>query len=249
MAYQISVESFSGPLDKLLELIEGKKMDITKISMAAVTADFLKYIEKLKKEIAAQGAGEEGSEDASLRILADFLVVAAHLILIKSKAILPEMETSPEEEEEMRDLEERLKIYSEVKPMILTLKNFWGTTDQSFSRGMFLGVSPVFYPPQGLRPEAMAASLEELLKTLGSFTLDEEKIKKQIFTLEGKIREISERISLSIVKFSEMIVSKSREEAVVLFLALLQLLKDRQLSANQGDVFGEIIIERREVNL
>lgn len=242
MEYQVKMESFSGPLDKLLELIEGKKMDIARISLAAVTADFLKYVDELKGSINKEmtHADDDNVEDESLRILADFLVVAAQLILIKSKAILPDMEVSQEEEEGMYDLEKRLKIYSEIKPMIAALRDFWISSEQSFSRQMFLGVGPVFFPPKNLELAQMMASLDLILRSLGSFNLEEEKIKKQVFTLEEKIKEISERISLSITKFSEVIVSKTKEEAVILFLALLHLLRDNKLSASQTSDFGEI---------
>ena len=109
--YQVKVLDFAGPMEKLLELIEAKKLDITRISLAEVTADFLKYIHSLTKTDKTQTGAEDFSVSqrsvgvsprlvgVSPRVLADFLVVASQLILIKSKAILPDVELSEEEEE------------------------------------------------------------------------------------------------------------------------------------------------------
>ena len=102
MLYELKLETYQGPLDKLLELVEGKKLEITKISLADVTADFLNFLKKLE------------SEGANHSLIADFLVVASKLILIKSKVLLPALTLSEEEESDIHDLEARLKIYAEL---------------------------------------------------------------------------------------------------------------------------------------
>jgi len=84
MKYEVRLEKFNGPLDRLLELIEARQLEITQINLAEVTGDFLKYIESL------------GSE-AGVDVFADFLVVAGKLILIKSKALLPNLDLTEEE--------------------------------------------------------------------------------------------------------------------------------------------------------
>jgi segregation and condensation protein A len=242
--YEIKTGAFSGPLEKLLELIEEKKMDITGISMAEVTADFLLYVNTLKDEAQkAETSPDEDTKTLALRMLADFLVVAAQLILIKSKALLPNLELSPEEEEGINDLERRLKIYSQLKPMFALVKNSWLESTQMYSRTMLTSIDPVFYPPKNIKPSDMATSLGKLLNTLGSLFLDRETIKKQLFSLEDKIIEVTKKITQGISKFSEIIGKKKKDEVIILFLALLHLLRENTFSVSQTGLFDEIHIE------
>jgi len=242
--YQVKTEAFSGPLEKLLELIEEKKMDITQISLAAVTADFLSHIESLKiMAESSQREEEDEKKTLSLRILADFLVVAAQLILIKSKALLPEIVLSQEEEEGIYDLEKRLRIYSQLRPMFALVKNTWTQSDQMYSRTMLTSISPVFYPPKNIKKQDLQSALGKLLNTLGSLFLDKETIKKQLFSLEDKIMEVSKKIMQGVSKFSEIIGKKKKEEIIILFLALLHLLRENYFAVSQKKLFEEINIE------
>ena len=108
MNYELRIEKFSGPIEKLLELIEEKKLEITELNLAEATADFLNYIKKI--------------ENIEPRLLADFVVVVAKLLLIKSKALLPNLQLTEEEEKDIKDLENRLKIYRQFKPAIDHIK-------------------------------------------------------------------------------------------------------------------------------
>lgn len=98
--FNIKTEQFSGPLDLLLRLIEERNLQITDISLSNVTNEYLEYIKQA---------------ESSTNELADFLVIASTLILIKSKAILPTLELSSEETEEILDLKERLILYKIFK--------------------------------------------------------------------------------------------------------------------------------------
>src|SRR3989344_8157637 len=100
--FEVKSEAFNGPMAKLLELIEEKQLEITRVNLATVTADFIKYIESL---------GEAVMPD----ILSDFIVVASRLLLIKSKVLLPNLELTQDEEGDILDLEHRLRIYREYK--------------------------------------------------------------------------------------------------------------------------------------
>src|SRR4051812_15045342 len=101
--YELKIGEFSGPLEKLLELIEAQKMDVSEVSMAKVTDDFLKYLETLKDPDSAIAVFP-----ADLRVLADFISIASRLIFLKSKYLLPGLALSDEEEADIKDLEERL---------------------------------------------------------------------------------------------------------------------------------------------
>ncbi len=116
MDYSLALETYQGPLDKLLELIEEKKLAITELALAEVTSDFLSYVEELQKK-------EAGS--VKLGFLADFLVIASKLLLIRSKALLPSLTLTEEEKEDIHDLETRLKVYQELKHAQRHVKQAW----------------------------------------------------------------------------------------------------------------------------
>src|ERR1700691_5014627 len=115
--YELKMGEFSGPLEKLLELIEAQKMDVSEVSMARVTDDFLKYLEALKTSGLADAVADGMALDAldkvrlDLRVLADFISVASRLIFLKSKYLLPGLALTDEEEADIKDLESRLQIY------------------------------------------------------------------------------------------------------------------------------------------
>ncbi len=240
--YQITLESFSGPLEKLLELIEQKKLDITSISLAEVTADFIAYTQELKKAYEEQAVQGENAE--SLRIYAqsvsDFLVVASQLILIKSRALLPQLELSGDEEGETFDLERQLQLYGDMKPVFAELKKFWAGSERSFARDYLRTVQPVFYPPSGLTLAQMQEALERITNTLGTLVREEQKIERQIVTLEEKIKDLSDRVLQGVQKFSSLVSEKTKHETIVIFLALLHLLRDRRVHARQEGQFGDI---------
>src|ERR1700679_4087675 len=119
MEYQLKLDNFSGPLEKLLELIEAQKMDVSEVSMARVTDAFLKYLEALKTSNLLADAAEEMALDKArldLRVLADFIPVASRLIFLKSKYLLPGLVLTDEEEADIKDLEDRLRRYQDLKP-------------------------------------------------------------------------------------------------------------------------------------
>jgi segregation and condensation protein A len=238
--YQVRTEVYSGPLEKLLELIEEKKLDINQVSLAKVTADFLSYVESIKSEI------EQNPEKKtqSLRILADFLVVASQLILIKSKSLLPNLILSEEEESSIHELENRLKIYSQLKPMFNLTKKQWTQSQVLYSRPMLLSWPKIFYPPKKISLEMLSQSLQKLINSLGTLIIEQETIKKQLFTLEDKIMEVTKKITQGISRFSQIISNKAKEEIIVLFLALLHLLRENAFVAKQEKLFDDISIEK-----
>ncbi len=238
--YQVQTEQFSGPLEKLLELIEAKKLDITTISLAEVTNDFLSYIETVRN----QESSLSEIDGFSPRILSDFLVVASHLVLIKSKELLPDISFTQDEQEEIVDLERRLKIYSALKPLFLLVRSSWQTASPSFSREYLKDIPPVFYPPALLTKEQLEHALGSLLQSLGSLVLETEHIEKQLINLEEKITELSVKITNGLSRFSQATSQSSRGELIVLFLALLHLLRDQTVRVQQEGLFGEISMEK-----
>src|SRR5574343_317549 len=104
MAFQLKTESFEGPLELLLSLIEDKKLHVSEISLAQVTEEYLQYLGNF-----TEVPGEQRVTTLSDR--SQFVAVAATLILIKARSLLPTMELSDEETESIDDLTERLRLY------------------------------------------------------------------------------------------------------------------------------------------
>ncbi|MDP3947211.1 MAG: segregation/condensation protein A [bacterium] len=231
--YELKLEQFTGPMDKLLELIEEQKLEITEISLAKVTADFLAYTKTLLNV-------ERG-------ILADFLVVAAKLLLIKSKALLPNIELTLEEKGDIRDLEGRLQLYKEFKAGASELEKLWAKRTPIYSRPLFMNRPAVFYPPADLTISWIVKALDQLARTLKEAMPEAQSIRRAIITLEEKIAELGRRITAGMSEsFKNIAGNRSREEIIVLFLALLHLAKDRLLRIDQHDHFADIIITKLE---
>ncbi len=237
MNYELKLEQFSGPIEKLLELIEEKKMEITELSLAEVTADFLNYLNGLKND-----NGEEGGIDP--RILADFIVVASHLLLIKSKALLPSLQLTTEEEESIKDLQSRLNFYQQFKPAIGHLKKLWEQNHISISRPLFAGRPAVFYPAENIRVEELRKIVKEIFENFQQLSVKSQTIKSSLITLEEKIEEIMNRLGPDL-SFDKLKKEKPRSEIVVLFLALLHLLTRQLIKVEQKNKFSNIMIEKK----
>ena len=172
--YELKIEQFSGPIEKLLELIEAKKMEITELNIAEVTADFLDYLKKIEK--------------THPRILADFVVVAAALILIKSKALLPGLPLNTEEEADIKNLENRLRRYSEFKPAIIILKNLYEQRNFSVSRSLFFNRQPIFYPAKNIDIPSLHNSLNDVFEIFKQYNIETQTIESSLIKLEEKNR-------------------------------------------------------------
>jgi segregation and condensation protein A len=236
MAYELKLEQFSGPIEKLLELIEAEKLEITELSLAQVTADFLAYLPTVEK--VAPG------------ILADFLVVASRLLLIKSKALLPELVLEEEEEQEIKDLERRLKIYQKFKAARNYLKNLWQEQPIIFSREFLAyGISCLpagrsFYPPKNLKPIDLKNALDGILKELQKFIYETKEFKLEVVNLAEKMTEFLKRFkTVQKISFHKITDSQSRKEIITYFLVILHLIKDHLVQVQQDKHFSEITIE------
>lgn len=230
--YHFKLEEFEGPLDLLLSLIEDQKMDITKVSLARVADQFIEYVNS--------EAGLKPEE------MADFLVIAAKLLFIKSKALLPGLEIA---DEEGSDLEKQLKIYKEYREASLKIREMLKQKHFMFSRLKPIQVfTPKFAPPVDLKPAIMAVLFSKVLLRLEPIVnLPQTMIKKTI-SLRDKIRHISDLIfsKLTLSFRSLLSAGGDRTEMIVSFLAVLELVKQRTVEVEQTELFAEINIKRIE---
>jgi len=226
--YELKLETFQGPLDKLLELIEAKELEITRLSLAEVTADFLEYVRSLG-EIAP-------------RALADFIAVAARLILIKSQALLPHLELTEEEEEDIADLERRLKLYREFRNAERHIGERWGNRT-AYAREYLLELPKGFYLSEKVSPKDLRNAIERMYEELQSFIPKTDEAEMKLVSLEEMIEEMIRRVS-DVIKttFTELSEGREKSEIIVLFLALLHLLKESTIDIEQEELFAEIHI-------
>lgn len=232
MAYHFRLEKFEGPLDLLLALIEKEKLSITQVSLAQVADQFLAHI--------------RDERSTSLANLASFLSVAARLLLIKSRALLPVLHFSDDEEEAMEDLEYRLKAYKLFRQIAEKLGELFITSRSAYARENFFEVQTVFYPPKGLTKEVLRDHFSDVLGGIPVFEILPEKEIAAVITLEEKVlllqQSLSKRAESS---FAEMVgTTGDRVEIIVSFLALLELIKQRFIFVEQTGFFSEIRIKR-----
>ncbi len=234
--YHFQLTLFEGPLDLLLQLIEEKQLEITNISLAEVADQFMEHITN----------SPPPPED-----LADFLIIACKLILIKSMALLPKTESSTESEieiEETEDLAYRLSIYKSFKNIALSLKDRESKGLRSFRRETI--ESEKFIKPilvQGIMiTELTEAFIKILNETIESIDIiDLPRIK---FSISEKMEQIITLISQKRhLNLSELInKSTKKAEIITIFLAILNLIKEDKILVQQSVLFGEIALHLRE---
>jgi segregation and condensation protein A len=234
--YEVHTALFDGPLDLLLHLIEKEELDITQVALAKVTDQFLDYVDKLQ-------------DDPEMELIADFLVVAARLLWIKSRALLPRPATSEpitDEGDEVTDeLIAQLRSYRRYKEAAQTLRE----RDEA---GLHAYVR-VARPP---RPQKVILDLSDVtlkaLQALAQAALyplegprPTEAIQRPRISIGQQIRLIQKRLThWKNVAFHTLLGKQpTRLEAIVTLQAILELIKQEAVQAVQGQRFGEIIIE------
>jgi segregation and condensation protein A len=232
--YEIQLPSFEGPLDLLLRLIEREELDITTVALARVTDQYLERLAQL--------------EQRETRDLADFLGVAAKLVLIKSAALLPRPSPPSHEEDSEdvgQDLVHRLRIYKRFKEIADMLHRREESGLHTYIR---LGPSPRRAPD----PDLSDVSLQDLL-SLAQEALDliagppvDEVVAPVTVTIEEQIAHIELELNRARQVAFRALLSQaaSRLEVIVTLLAVLELIKQDRVSVQQDDLFGEIFIQK-----
>lgn len=238
MDYALKMEQYEGPLEKLLELIEERKLAVNEISLAAVTDDFLKYLEQLPAVAPA--------------LLADFLTIASRLVLIKSKSLLPELPLTEEEQHDIKDLERRLELYRQLKAAEKHIHALWRSGHRAASRPYLFHASslpPVFHPGHGLDVDALVVAFGQVYAALERITMETETIYDTIVSLEEKMQEIAARMtSVGESTLHNLSGNRSRIEILTAFLAILHLAREGRVALNQSEQFSDIIVSKTETH-
>lgn len=215
-------------MDLLLNLIEAEKMDVTRLSLARVTDQYLEYLEQ--------------QSNITLGQLAEFLTVAAKLILIKSKALLPLLVVSEEEEEEIADLALQLEQYKKFKEASVVLGATLRLGQVAFSRESFQGLDIFYCPPKGVTAETLKDAFGRVLGEILVIEQLEERVVGDVIALEEKISHLQSVIRKKVeTSFAEVVAgAEDKVEVIVSFLAMLELVKQRLIHVEQDEVFSDI---------
>lgn len=229
----IKLEQFEGPLALLVTLIDKAELDITQLSLAKVADQYIAHLRSLT--------------NINPEEMADFLVVASRLLLIKVKALLPYL--LPEEEEAIEEFEQQLRMYKEfleaakkIEKMVAG-KHFM--FQREFNRKALVANLGIFSPPTNLKASMMAEIYKEVISQVKPILEKlEERTVLTIISLEEKIKFIQDSVIGKIrSRFSELIKqANSKVEVIVSFLAMLELMKQRTINADQTELFSEIEI-------
>jgi segregation and condensation protein A len=230
----VKLDKFEGPFYLLLSLIEEERLSITEVSLVKVADQFIEHIKKTR--------------DIDPEQIADFLVVAAKLLLLKSRALLPYL--YPAEDEEIDDFEAQIKMYQEFLAATKTIAGLLGQKHfmfaRQFNRKSLLGAERGFIPPKNVNGASLAMVFDDLLSRLKPPDILGEESLAGTISLEDKIDHIRDIIKNKVnFIFSEIFTkAHSRTEMIVGFLAILELMKQREVLIDQTELFGEIQVSR-----
>ena len=237
--YKVHLESFEGPLDLLLHLIEKNRIDIYDIPIALLTEQYMAYLAKFK--------------EFNIEIASEFLVMAATLLQIKSKILLPdtkiETETTDEEETDPRqELVERLLEYRRYKEISSVLSEMAQEAGQRYFRKSTLP-EPKHLPPTGLDVKLLWQAFQNVLEGQIEHAPLIANVAREQYTIEDKIVSL-----LAILKenngnicFNAVFTPKtSKAELITTFLAMLELIKIKRISVYQTGLFSPIYLKINE---
>lgn len=247
MALEVKLEAFEGPLDLLLHLIEKNKIDIYDIPIVVITDQYLEYIRRMETE--------------DMNVMSEFLVMAATLLDIKCRMLLPkEVNEEGEEEDPRAELVQKLLEYKMYKYMSYELKDMQVDAGRSFYKEMTMPKEvEAFRPPvdyEELLGDMTLAKLNDIFKSVmrrqedkvdpvrsrfGKIEKDEVNIDEKSAYVEGFIRT-HRRFS-----FRELLEKQhSRMEVIVTFLVVLEMMKIGKITVEQESIDDEIVVITKE---
>jgi segregation and condensation protein A len=237
----VRVESFVGPLDLLLHLCRTNEMDLSRLSLRTITDQYLGHLESVRFQ--------------DLETAGSFMVMAATLIYLKSKLLLP---ANPDDQDELldeeglllkRELEERLREYARVKAL-----GTWLAEREAAQTLIFGRTTAELPPPEDIPLEDLSVHL--LQRALQRIIEDQKRrvpreVEPNPLSVLERMSEILDllRSTWSLLFSSVAGAERVRAEWVVTLLALLELVRLGQARARQAELFGEIVIERNAVSV
>jgi segregation and condensation protein A len=235
--FQIKTTAFEGPFGLLLDLVEKRKLFINDVSLSEVTEEYLKYVNDL--------GGLPPDQVSS------FVLVASTLLLIKSKSLLPNLDLTSEEEGDIKNLEERLRLYEMFSKLSGNIKSNFGKKIIFYPLERKNDVL-IFLPDEKITKESMMTFAKNVVSAMPKSVFLPEVEVKTVISIEEMIDKLTERIKNSLkMNFSELhgkpVNKEERIFVIVGFLAMLELVRQGIINAMQESDSGDIIIEKQEI--
>ena len=238
--YSIKLENFEGPLDLLCHLIDKNKMDIYDINLSEITDQYIDYIKQM--------------EQLNLEITSEFLVMSSTLLYLKSKHLLPKVQ---EEEEEITEEEliRRIIEYKQYKEITKKLKeNFL-----QYSKRFYKSAEEIELPKQKIEKEYDNKIIPEIYKSI--LQKNTEKINENASNIEKiaitetySVGDTVKQMYRALVKFKKFSFNKlfslkkhDKKEVVTAFSGLLEMSRRNKVVTEQGELFGDIEVEKNKV--
>ena len=230
--FPVDLPVYQGPLDLLLQLIEREELDVTTVALAQVTDQYLAHVRAL---------GHQNLQD-----IADFLLIAARLILLKSEALLPRPpERAPGEEDPGEELARQLILYKKYKELSEILRH---REDEGLRTYLRTAAPPKAEPKLDLSNLTTRDLWQAVTRAL-SLAPDAPSVSSVVAPTQITIRDKIRRVQLALrtegrARFFDLLKeARSRIEIMVTFLAILELVKQQRVTAIQEKVFGDIVME------
>ncbi len=236
------IGDFEGPLDLLLHLVKQSKIEISEIKIVDITEQYINYLKEM--------------EEMNLDIASEFIIMASTLIYLKSKSLLPKQEEAEEELTE-EELIQRIIEYKKYKEIIKKLK-----VNYEENSKIFLGTrEQIELPKKRIEKEYDKDLIPNLYKSL--LEKNEEKINKNAeniekiaitdnYTVASKVKEMFK----ALIKNNKFVFNKlfslkehNKQEVVTAFSGLLELSRRSKVSTNQEELFGNILVEKKNKNI
>ena len=226
--FSIRTDSYEGPFEVLLDLIEARKLLVNDLALASITEDFIAHV--------------RSQSTFPVEETSNFIQIAATLLLVKSRSLIPDLTLSEEENADVEDLKRRLEAYEKVREASRELSRIFGRTVMLPAGERVPEIS--FAPSNDLSANALAEALARVLAAREVVEELPETRVKPLVTIEEMMDRLAKRVqsamTLSFKEFSGD--NKERIEIIVSFLALLELVKQGAVAAEQFIAHGDIRI-------
>jgi segregation and condensation protein A len=228
--FSIKTDHFEGPLELLIELVEKRKLLINNISLAEVTDEYIARVSEMQEQ--------------SLPNTAQFITLAATLLLIKSKSLLPVLELTDEEETSIHDLEDRLRLYQIYRDIAATIQTEFGSR-MMYEPEYTPPREPLFLPDTFCTLEALAEAMERTVTNLPKQQVKQVATVKQTISLEEMMDNLRHRIERQLkTSFFAMKAEEAEPKNVIVsFLAILEIFKQGNVIITQVERFSDIELE------
>jgi segregation and condensation protein A len=226
--FSIQTPAYAGPFDLVLDLIEERKLLVNELALAEITDAFIQHV---------RTQGQFPVEET-----ANFIQIAATLLLIKSKSLIPDLALTDDEKGDVADLERRLHAYEKVREAARELARVFGK-NILFRRGEH-APEVTFAPSKDLSAEALEGALARVLAAQEEVAeLPEARVKPMV-TIEEMMDQLGKRVQAAMTLTFREFAGSAREkvEVIVSFLALLELVKQGAVAAEQFEHYGDIRI-------